>query len=138
MKQESERSQPSQSRQKVLVLVQGLAEAFATIKARVFKFFYWYMQKIKLSRSSVWAFKESPWARAWSDDAVLQFQVFPELFKAMRPSHWGLVLENPQIVEKKAFPLFDSATYRKKNKETPHHHPELLIMTETKSNRVLV
>lgn len=53
-----------------------------------------------------------------SDDAVLQFQVFPELFKAMRPSHWGLVLENPQSVEKKAFPLFDSATYRKK-KETP-------------------
>lgn len=94
------------------------------------------MQKIKLSRSSAWALKGSSWARAWSDDAVLQFQVFPELFKAMRPSHWGLVLENPQFVEKKLFhSLIAPPTEEKKRPETK---PELLIMTETKSNHVLV
>lgn len=69
----------------------------------LFQLFYWYTQKIKLSRSSAWALQESPWARDWSDHAVLQFQVFPGLFKAMRPRHWGLVLENPRFVEKKLF-----------------------------------
>lgn len=85
------------------------------------------MQKIKLSRSSACALKGSPWARAWSDDAVLQFQVFPGLCKAMRPSHWGLVLKNPRFVEKKLFhplivPPMEEENKKKKKTETNQNH----------------
>lgn len=75
------------------------------------------MQKIKLSRSSAWALKGNPWVRARSDEAVLRFQVFPGLFKAMRPSHWGLVFEESTICGEKAFPPFDGATYEEKERK---------------------